>query len=78
MKDLILKLLVFGSALLFIDYIIMLAVGCTTCLFGFTSSFYDCNFCIIGKIVLLMSFFALLILLTPDIKEQFKKSKYLK
>ncbi|WP_298263030.1 hypothetical protein [uncultured Lutibacter sp.] len=76
MKNLILKLLVFGSALLFIDYIIMLAVGCTTCLFGFTSSFYDCNFCIIGKLVLLISFLILLLILLPDMKVQFKKYRY--
>ncbi|MFD0762363.1 hypothetical protein ACFQZW_09750 [Lutibacter aestuarii] len=76
MKNLILKLLVFGSALLFIDYIIMLAVGCTTCLFGFTSSFYDCNFCIIGKLVLLISFLILLLILLPEMKVQFKKYRY--
>jgi len=73
MKSIVLKSLVFIPILLFVDYLIMLVLGCTACLFGFTSNFYDCTFCVIGKVLLLLSLMVFLVLLIPDIKAELKK-----
>lgn len=58
--------------LLFVDYIIMVVIGCTTCLFGFGDNFYCGTYCIIGKIVLAVSAILFLFLIFPDIKGLFK------
>jgi len=59
--------------LLFVDYVIMIVIGCTTCLFGFGDDFYCGTYCIVGKIVLTASAILFLFLIFPDIKELFKK-----
>jgi len=49
--------------ILLADYLIMAALGCSTCLFGFGDEFYCGPFCILGKIIIALSvaFFGYLI-----------------
>ena len=62
--------------ILFVDYLLMAIIGCTTCLFGMGEGFYCGSFCLAGKIILALSaiFFGYLIL--PDIKAIFKLKKH--
>ena len=41
--------------LIFVDYILMAILGCTTCLFGLGEDFYCGSFCLAGKIILALS-----------------------
>ncbi len=75
MKDIVLKSLFIIPALFFVDYIIMIAIGCISCYLGSTSEFYECSFCNIGKFVLLASIIALIALLIPDVKALFSNHK---
>jgi len=63
MKNLILKFLIIVPAILFIDILIMITIGCTASLLGFTHQFYECTYCIIAKFVFFTSFAAYLIIL---------------
>lgn len=71
----IIKLAVYLPLILFLDYLFMLALGCTTCLFGVDSQLGCSTYCIIGKIILASSFIFFLGLIYPDIKEFLKKKK---
>jgi len=72
MKDIMLKSLVIIPIIAFVDYFIMIVVGCTSCLFGSTNNFYECTFCLIGKIVLVTSVLAFMLFLFLEIKMLFK------
>ena len=71
----ILKVFLVLPALLFVDYILMVILGCATCLFGFGNDFFCGPYCIIGKIILGMSSIFFLFIIFPDIEELFKKLK---
>ena len=71
----IIKLAVFLPLLLFVDYLFMLALGCTTCLFGVDRILGCSTYCVIGKIILALSFIFFLWLIFPDIKGYLKKKK---
>lgn len=73
MKDIVLKSAFLIPMILFVDYLIMAIVGCTSCLFGFTNNFYSCTYCIIGKILLVISAVVYALLIIPDVKSIFKK-----
>lgn len=75
MKNIALKSLFLIPAIFFVDYIVMIIIGCVTCYLGATSGFYDCAFCDIGKIVLAASLVIFIIVLIPDIKSLFSKNK---
>ena len=76
MKNLIIfKVLFVLPVILFVDYLIMVIIGCTTCLFGLGNDFYCGPYCIIGKIVLGLSALLFLFIIFPDIKELFKKNQ---
>ena len=70
---LFLKSIVLTSFLLFIDFLLMVVIGCTTCALGVADNFYECTFCNIGKFVLLISFVLLIAALYPDIRSLTKK-----
>jgi hypothetical protein len=76
MKAIAIKSLIIMSALLFVDFIIMILVGCTSCLFTPSTIFYECTYCTIGKIILLLSsvlFFIIFFLsFKPFVKTNFK------
>lgn len=68
MKDIALKSLVILPLIVFVDFLIMIIVGCTSSLFGFTETFYQCTFCTIGEVVLGISVLAYISMLFFDIK----------
>jgi hypothetical protein len=61
--------------ILFVDYILMAIVGCTTCLFGLGDGFYCGPFCLAGKIILALSAIFFGYLIYPDIKAIFKPKR---
>jgi len=75
MKNIVLKSLVFLPLLFFIDYLIMMIIGCTSCLFGFTDNFYNCTYCYIGKSLIAISLVFFAAIITPEIKSLIKKLK---
>ena len=75
MKNIALKSLFLIPALFFVDYIIMIIIGCVTCYLGCATDFYECSFCNIGKIVLAVSLVVFIVALIPDIKSLFNKRK---
>jgi hypothetical protein len=63
--------------IVFVDWMLMVAIGCASCLFGFGDSFYCGTYCIIGKAILLLSavlFTAYLIF--PQFKKTTKRKTY--
>ena len=68
MENLALKTLFIIPILFVVDYMVMIMVGCISCLFGFTSDFSS-----VGKIVMLISLVVFIMALTPEIKALFKK-----
>lgn len=75
MKNILVKSLVFLPLLFFVDYLIMMIIGCTTCLFGFTENFYSCTYCIIGKSLIAISLVVFTIIIFPDLKSLVKNLK---
>jgi len=84
-----LKIFLILPLILFVDYLIMALLGCTTCLLGFGEDFYCGSFCLAGKIILALSaiFFGYLIFLAlsaiffgylifPEIKAIFEPNKH--
>jgi hypothetical protein len=62
--------------LLFLDYIFMAILGCTTCLFGLGEDFYCGTFCLAGKIILALSAIFFGYLIYPDIRAIYKQRKH--
>jgi len=77
MKDIALKSLVILPLIAFVDYIIMIVVGCTSSLIGSTDNFYECTFCTIGKVVLAISVLAYVSMLIFEVKMFAKNRKRL-
>jgi len=61
--------------ILFIDYFLMVSIGCASCLLGFGDDFYCGQYCIIGKIILGLSAIFFLIIIFPDVLKLFKDIK---
>jgi hypothetical protein len=61
--------------ILFVDYILMALLGCTTCLFGLGDEFYCGPFCLAGKIILALSTLFFGYLIYPEIKALLKSKK---
>jgi hypothetical protein len=61
--------------ILFVDYLLMAIIGCTTCLFGLGEEFYCGSFCLAGKIILALSAIFFGYLIYPDIKAILKQKK---
>ena len=68
--SLFIKIFLVFPLLLFVDYLIMAILGCTTCLFGLGNEFYCGPFCLAGKIVLALSAVFFIYLVYPDIKDR--------
>ena len=68
MNNILIKALLLISFLLFLDYIIMVLIGCTACILGFTENFYMGTFSGIGKFILFVSAIFLFLALYPDLK----------
>lgn len=73
--QLIFKLLFLLPILLFIDYLVMIGLGCTTSLFGFGNEFYCGTYCLIGKMIIGVTTLLFLFLIFTDITATFKNHK---
>jgi hypothetical protein len=71
-----LKLFLVLPLILFVDYLLMALIGCTTCLLGLGEDFYCGSFCLAGKIILALSAIFFVYLIYPDIKSVFKSKKH--
>jgi len=69
----VVKLFLVLPLILLIDYVLMVIIGCATCLFGFGSGFYCGPYCLIGKIILILSAIFYGYLLFPEIKALLKR-----
>jgi len=61
--------------ILFVDYIFMALLGCTTCLFGLGNEYYCGSFCLTGKILLALSALFFGYLIYPEIKFMLKSKR---
>jgi hypothetical protein len=75
MKNIALKSLFLIPVIFFIDYIILIVIGCVTYYLGCTSAFYECTYCNIAKFVLAASIILFIIAIIPDIKSLLSKPK---
>ena len=63
--------------ILFVDYVLMALLGCSTCLFGLGEEFYCGPFCVAGKIVLAISAIFFGYLIYPDLKSIWREKKHM-
>ena len=77
MKDIALKSLVILPIIAFVDYLGMIAVGCIGSFMGFNSTFYECTFCTIAKIIFTVSLLAFFFMISLDVVSHIKKRKQL-
>ena len=73
--SLFIKLFFVLPLILFVDYILMALLGCTTCLFGLGNEYYFGSFCLTGKILLALSALFFGYLIYPEIKLMLKSRK---
>jgi hypothetical protein len=71
-NPLFIKFIVVLPMILFVDYLLMTLIGCTSCLLSFEDGFYCGPFCLVGKIILALSAIFFGILIYPDIRMIFK------
>jgi hypothetical protein len=62
--------------ILFVDYLLMALIGCTTCLFGLGENLYCGSFCLAGKIIPALSIIFFGYIVYPDIMAISKLKKY--
>ncbi len=67
--NLLLKLVIGLPVLIFIDYLIMAALGCVSCLLGFGDDYFCGPYCLIGKSILLLSLIGFGWFIFPDIRK---------
>jgi hypothetical protein len=72
MKEIVLKVFVILPIIVFVDYFIMIVVGCISSCFGFNANFYECTFCTIGKVVMTISLMVFLYIVTLDFINHYK------
>ena len=65
---LIIKLVVVVPLIIFADYIVMSVLGCVSCFAGAGENYFCGTYCIIGKILALLSILFFLYLIFPEIK----------
>lgn len=73
--SLVTKVLLVLPLILFGDYMLMVILGCASCLFGPGENYYCGPFCIAGKIVLVLSAVYFGYIIYPDIKRTLKERK---
>ena len=72
-SKLIFKILVGLPVLILADYLVMVILGCTSCLFGFGENYYCGVYCIIGKGILLLSVFLFVWYIFPELKKVLRR-----
>lgn len=73
--SLMIKVFLVLPALLAADYILMVLLGCASCLFGFGDDYFCGPYCLAGKIILVLSAIFFLWLISPDIREWRRRKK---
>ena len=73
--SLFIKVFLILPLILFADYLLMALLGCSTCLFGLGDEFYCGPFCLIGKLILVLSVIFFGFIIYPDIKELLRTKK---
>jgi hypothetical protein len=68
-SKLLLKILLGLPLVVFIDYILMAILGCTSCLFGVGDAYFCNTYCILGKALLLLSAILFGLYIYPDIRK---------
>jgi len=68
----VIKLFLVLPLIFLFDYVLMVILGCSTCLFGFGKEFYCGPYCIIGKIILALSAAFFIFLIYPDLRKLIK------
>ncbi len=71
-NSIVIKVFLVLPIILFADYILMVIIGCGTCLFGFGNDFYCGPYCIFGEIILGISALFFGYLMYPEIVQLFK------
>jgi hypothetical protein len=71
----LLKIFLILPLILIVDYVLMVLLGCATCLFGVDNDFYCGTYCLIGKVILLLSAIFFIFLIFPDIKHYLNRKK---
>ena len=56
--------------IIFVDYILMIALGCISCFMGLGDSFYCGPYCIIGIGILILSAILFIYLLIPGLRNK--------
>ncbi len=74
-SSILFKVLVIIPVVLFTEYIAMIILGCVACIFKPDEDFYCGPFCIIGKIVLVLTALFFIYLFVPDIKKALMQRK---
>ncbi len=73
--QIVIKVFVILPVLIMLDYVFMILLGCTTCLFGLGNDFYCGPYCLIGKIILGLTAVLFFFIIFPNIKEIIKSSR---
>jgi hypothetical protein len=73
--SIIAKVFLILPLILITDYVLMVVLGCTSCLFGLGNDFYCGTYCFIGKGILLLSALLFIFLIYPDLKMLIKHKK---
>jgi hypothetical protein len=73
--SILIKVFLILPLLVFIDYVLMILIGCASCLFGAEKNFYCGSYCIAGKIILIITALFFIFLIYPDIKSIFNLKK---
>jgi hypothetical protein len=60
---------------LFVDYLLMAILGCVSCLLGFGDDYFCGSYCLIGKVLLLLSGVLYGWFLFPEIRKLFQAPK---
>ena len=76
MKDqLIIKVFFIFPALVLLDYVLMILLGCTACQLGLGDDFYCGPYCLFGKIISGLTVVLFFFLIFPNISAIFKTPK---
>ncbi len=74
-SNVLIKVFFLLPLIIFIDYILMVLIGCASCLFGFGEDYFCGSYCLMGKIILILSGSFFVFLIYPDLKAFIKKTK---
>jgi hypothetical protein len=68
-RSLLFKVLIGLPLILLVDWVLMAALGCASCLFNLGNEFYCGTYCFIGKGILLLSAGLIIYMILPEIKQ---------